>query len=66
MSQKLSVNDLKWVEDIFELNEDFIKNYNDESDEDIFLKQMFSIMKVYIIFTMILPFLPERMKIEKH
>ena len=38
MSQKLSVNDLKWVEDILELNEDFIKSYNDESDEDIFLE----------------------------
>ena len=36
MSQKLSVNDLKWVEDIPELNEDFIKRYNDESDERCF------------------------------
>ena len=34
MSQKLSVNDLKWVEDSSELNEDFIKSYNDKSDEE--------------------------------
>ena len=38
MSQKLSVNNLKWVEDISELNEDFIKSYNDESDEGYFLE----------------------------
>ena len=42
MSQKLHVNDLKifeeWVEDISGFNEDFIKRYNDESDEGYFLK----------------------------
>ena len=36
MSQKLPVNDFKWVEDISEFNEDFIKSYNDESDEGYF------------------------------
>ena len=35
MSQKLSVSDFKWVEDISEFNEDFIESYNDESDERI-------------------------------
>ena len=38
MSQKLSVNDLKQVEDISELNGDFIKSYNDESDKGYFLE----------------------------
>ena len=42
MPQKLHVNDLKifeeWVEDISGFNEDFIKRYNDESDEGYFLK----------------------------
>ena len=33
MSQKLPVNEFKWVEDIFEFNGDFMKGYNDESDE---------------------------------
>ena len=33
MSQKLPVNDFKWVEDISEFNVDFIKSYNDGKDE---------------------------------
>ena len=32
MSQKLLVNTFEWVEDISQFNEDFIKNYNEESD----------------------------------
>ena len=38
MWQKLPVNEFKWVEDISEFNEDFIKNYNDESEEWYFLE----------------------------
>ena len=30
MSQNLSLNDFKWVKDISEFKEDFIKSYNDE------------------------------------
>ena len=33
MSNKLLVNDFKWVEDIPEFNESFVKSYNEESDE---------------------------------
>ena len=33
MSQKMSVNNFKWVEGISEFNEDLIKSYNDKSDE---------------------------------
>ena len=33
MSQKLPPNDFKWVENIFEFDEDVIKSCNDESDE---------------------------------
>ena len=33
MSQKLSVNDFEWIKDTSQFNEDFIKNYNEESDE---------------------------------
>ena len=33
MSQKLPVNNFEWIEDTFSFNEDFIKNYNGESDE---------------------------------
>ena len=53
MSQKLSVNDFKWVEETCQFNEDFIKSYNDDSDEGIFLKLMFNILKICITFTII-------------
>ena len=36
MSKKLPVNDFKWTEDISELEESFIKSYNEESDRDYF------------------------------
>ena len=32
ISQKLPVDGLKWIENTFEFNKDFIKNYNDDSD----------------------------------
>ena len=38
MSQKLLVNKFQWIEDTFQLNEDFIKDYNEESDEGYFLE----------------------------
>ena len=33
MSQKLPVNNFEWIKDNSQFNEDFIKNYNEESDE---------------------------------
>ena len=38
MSQKLPVNDFKWVADIFKIDEIFIKCYNEESDQGYFLE----------------------------
>ena len=38
MSQKLPVNNFEWIKDTFQSNEDFIKNYNVESDKEYFLK----------------------------
>ena len=38
MSQKLPVNKFDWMEDTSQFNEDFIKNYNEESGEGYFLK----------------------------
>ena len=38
MSQKLPVNNCEWAEDTSQINEDFIKNYNEESDEGYFLE----------------------------
>ena len=37
-SQKLLVNDLKWVEDISQLTEYFIQNYNDDNNEVYFFE----------------------------
>ena len=36
MLQKLILNDFKWVEYILKFNENFIKSYDDESDEGYF------------------------------
>ena len=37
VSQKLPVNDFKWVEKTCQFNEDFTKNYNEDSNTDIIL-----------------------------
>ena len=38
VSQKLLVNNFQWIKDTSQFNEDFIRNYNEESDEGHFLK----------------------------
>ena len=38
MSQNLPVNNLEWIKDTSQFNEDFIKNYNKDNDEGYFLK----------------------------
>ena len=38
MSQKLSVNNFGWIKDISQFNKDFIKNYNENSDEWCFFE----------------------------
>ena len=38
MSQNLPVNSFEWIEDTSQFHEDFIKNYNEESDERYFLE----------------------------
>ena len=38
MSQKHRVNKFEWTEDICQFNEDFIKNYNEKSDEEFFFE----------------------------
>ena len=56
MSQKLPVNNFEWIKDTSQFNEDFIKNYNEESDEEYFLELMFSILKNYMNSIMIYHF----------
>ena len=61
--QKLPVNNFQWNEDTSQLNEDFIKNYNEEIE--IFLKLMFNILKNYIAFTMIYHFYLKGWRLKK-
>ena len=65
MSQKLPVNNFGRIKDTSQFNEDFIKNYNEESDEGYFLEVDVQHPKKLQQLHNDLPFLPERMKIEK-
>ena len=56
MSQKLPVNNFEWIKDTYQFNEDFIKKYNEESDEEYFLKLMFNVLKNYMDFIIIYHF----------
>ena len=38
ISQKLPVDGLKWVENTSQVNKDFLKNYNEDSEEGYFLE----------------------------
>ena len=65
MSQKLPVNNFEWIKDTSQLNEDFIKNYNEEKDEGYFQEVDVQYLEKLHELLNDLPFLPERMKIEK-
>ena len=65
MSQKHPVNGFEWVEDLSQFKENFIKNYDENSDKGYFLdvdaeypKKLFNLYRD-------LPFFPERKKIGK-
>ena len=49
MSQKLLVNGFKWKKNVSKFDEDFIKNYDEDSNKDIFLKKMLNIQKLYLV-----------------
>ena len=65
MSQKLPVNNFKWINDTSQFNKDFTKNYNEEGDEGYFLEVDAQYLEKLHELNNDLPFLPERMKIEK-
>ena len=65
MSQKFSLNNFEWIKDTSQFNEDFIKNYNEEIDEGCFLEFNCQYIEKLCEIYNDLPFLPERMKIEK-
>ena len=65
MSQKLPVNNFQWIKNTSQLNEDFIKNYNEESDEGYFFDVDVQYLEKLHEIHNDLQILPERMRIEK-
>ena len=65
MSQKLPVNNFKWVEDTSKMNEEFIKNYNENSNKGYILEVDVKYHKKLYDSHSDLPFLPRRMKYDK-
>ena len=65
MSQKLPVNNFEWIEDTSQFNEDFIKDYNVESDKGYFPEVYVRHPKKLHELHNDLSFLLERMRIEK-
>ena len=66
MSQKLPVNDFKWVkQELSKFNEDVIKNYDENSNPGYFLEVDIDYLKELFNLHKDLPFLPQRKKVEK-
>ena len=65
MSQKLPVNDFKWIEDTSKINDEFIKNYDENNDKGYILEVDVKYPKRLHKLHSDLPFLPKRMKINK-
>ena len=65
MSQKLFVDGFKWKKNMLKFNEDFIKNYDEDSDKGYILEVDVEYPKNFHDLHSDLPFLPERMKINK-
>ena len=65
MLQKLPVNNFEWIEHTSQFNANFMKNYNEESDEGNFLEVDILYPEKLHELHNDLPFLSERMKIEK-
>ena len=60
--KKSPVNNFEWIEDTSQINEDFIKNYNKESDERYFLQVDAQYLQKFYDLHIDLPFLLGRMK----
>ena len=65
MCQKLPVNGFKWIIDVTEINEEFIKNYDENNDKGYILEVDVKYPKKLHNLHSDLPFLPKRMKIDK-
>ena len=65
MSQKLPVNNFEWTKYTFQFHEDFIKNYNEESDKGYFFEVDVQYPEKLFEPHNDLPFLPEIKEIKK-
>ena len=65
MCKKLPVDGFKWIDNLSIFTEDFIKNYNENSDIRYFFEVDIKYPKELFNKHKDLPFLPERMKINK-
>ena len=65
MSQKLPVNGFKWVENTSKIDEEFIKNYDGDSDKEYILEVDVKYPRKLHDLHSDLPFLPKRMKTDK-
>ena len=65
MSQKLPVNGFKWVNDVSEINEEVIKNYDENNDKGYILEVDVKYPPKLHYLHSDFPFLPKRMKIDK-
>ena len=65
MSKKLYVDGFKWVDDLSMFTEDFIKNYDEEGDVGYLLVVDIEYPKTLSMLHSDLPFLPDRMKVNK-
>ena len=65
MSQKLPLNKFEWMKDTCKFSENFIKIYDEESDEGYFVVVNIQYPKKWLQLHNDLSFLPERMKTEK-
>ena len=65
MSEPLPANGFDWVEDLSKIDEDFIKNYDKDSDKGYILEVDVKYPKNLQDLHSDLPFLPEKMKIGK-
>ena len=62
MSQKLPVNGFKWIKKFYKFNEDFIKNFDEDSNKGYILEVDVEYPKNLLNFHGDLPFLAERKK----
>ena len=65
MLQKFLVNNFEQIKNTSQFNEDFMKNYNEESDKGCFLEVDVQYLQKLNNLHNDLTFLPERVKIEK-